>query len=809
MSSSHQHPPSQRSEQGFIGSVLLLLFVLTLVVFVLYAVYLNFIIVRKFENRKWDIPATLYSRPLAITTGSPLSTADLDSWLNLLHYSQGSTDNTGSYRKSGGTYTIHTREFNYGDNDIDKPQLIEIKIADNRVASLRSTAPNPNGIVRIEPVHIGGIYPENNEDRRLIAANQIPKPLLDALIATEDRSFYTHHGVSIRGIARAAVANITGKPMQGGSTITQQLVKNFYLNSDRTIKRKFNEALMALLLEMQYSKQEVVLAYMNEINLGQNGNRSVNGFGIASLFYFNKPLGELSLDQYALLVGIAKGPSYYNPRKYPERTLERRNIVLKNMLATGVIDDAAYQKAIARPLGVVDTPAIARPKFPDFLDAVQRELNQYYKAEDLQNKGLRIISTMDPLAQQAADSAMAVKLSALRKKGGALTDLQGALVSAHPSTGELVALVGSGSEFTGFNRAFDAKRQTGSLLKPVIYLTALQSGRYNLTTPVNDAQTTYRVSGQNWTPKNYGGTSHGSVPLINALANSYNQAAVNVGMTLGMNAFSAQMQNLSITTPIPPYPSTMLGAIELSPIQMLGMYQIFANGGAYTPIHSVRTVIAESGKVLQRGQSTQQFRAPPEAVYLLNRGLQEVMRSGTAKGHGLSSNLNLAGKTGTTNNSRDAWFAGYSGNYVSVAWVGRDDNKPIGLTGGSGALPIWANYMQRLNLTSVNLALPNGVTWQWMDSQTGILSHEACPGAVYLPVINVYQPRQTTECAYNIAYQAQMAAQYADGNYQGYAQPQLYHDYQRNQPPSAYTPDDYTDAPVTDYSEAQPETTGE
>ncbi|OAV00082.1 penicillin-binding protein 1B [Moraxella catarrhalis] len=765
-------PCPNHRQSGFVATGLLLIIILVMIAaFVVYAMYLNAAVVSKFEKRKWDIPATLYSRPLNLHQGANLSASELESWLKLLRYSSGNTNQTGRYQKNGQTYTIYTRGFNYGDTDKNPKQLIEVRFENGTIKSLKSTVPNPHGMVRLEPIKIGSIYPDNNEDRLLITADQMPKPLIDALIATEDRAFYRHYGISVRGITRALIANLSGgQVQQGGSTITQQLIKNFYLNSERTFKRKANEALMALLLELHYNKDEILLAYMNEINLGQNGNQSVNGFGIASQFYFDKPLGELSLDQYALLVGLARGPSHYNPRKNPERALDRRNTVLNNMLVTGKIDEATYQKAIEQPLGVVKSPAIAKPQFPDFFDVVQRELKTHYRQEDLQNRGLRIISTLDPLAQQAANTAMANKLGELRKKGSRTRDLQGALVSAHPATGELVALVGSGSEFTGFNRAIDAKRQVGSLLKPVIYLTAFQSGKYNLTTPVNDNQVTYTVGGRSWTPKNYGGNSHGSVPLLTALANSYNQAAVNVGIELGMNAFKAQMGNLSITADIPPYPSVMLGAIDLSPMQMLGMYQIFANGGAYTPIHTIRTVMDDKGRILQRSQPNHQFRAPPQAVYLLNRGLQEVIKSGTAKAaNSINGQLGLAGKTGTTNDNRDAWFAGYSGNYVSVVWVGRDDNKPIGLTGGTGALPIWTDYMKRLNLTAVNLPLPAGVTWQWMDGNSGLPTLQACAGAKWLPVIDLYRPHQMSACAAEVQYQNQRYQQMLEYGSQGIA----------------------------------------
>lgn len=752
------HNYQKANERGFIFSLLILIALIAFLVWLgFYAVQLNQTVINKFENRKWDIPATLYSRPLTITPDSTITPAQLDAWLGLLNYNKANLNKTGTYQKTNQTYTIHTRGFDYGDGDTDSDAIIEIGFTDNKLTSLKSTKPNNKGMVRLEPVNFGGIYPTNNEDRQLINAEQMPQTLIDALIATEDRSFYEHQGVSLRGIGRAIVANVSGKPMQGGSTITQQLIKNFYLNSERTLKRKLNEAMMAILLEMRYSKQEILLAYMNEINLGQNGNRSVNGFGIASQFYFNKPLGELSLDQYALLVGIAKGPSHYNPRKHPERALERRNVVLNNMLTMGKIDQQTYEKARKKPLGVVKTPSIAKSPFPDFLDMVQRELKKYYKDEDLQNRGLKIISTLDPLAQTAASRAVSRQLSTLRNKNSSTKNLQAALVSADPATGEMLALVGSGDEFTGFNRAIDSKRQVGSLLKPAIYLTALQSGRYQLISPINDEQITYQVGDSTWTPKNYDGISHAQVPLVTALANSYNQAAVNVGVEFGTGEFITQLKNLSITKPIPTYPSIMLGAVDLSPMDMLGMYQIFANSGAYTPLHSVRSVIDDQGRVVQRSVVNHQFRASPEAVYLLNYGLQQVIKSGTAKAaKAINGNLNLAGKTGTTNDYKDAWFAGYSGNYVSVVWVGRDDNKPIGLSGGTGALPIWQDFMGQLPLRAVNLPKPQGVDWQWINTQTGELSHELCPNTRYLPIISVYQTKGHDECAIQIAEQARL-----------------------------------------------------
>lgn len=745
-----KHTPKSQQGLMFAGFILLIVIIAGIVFLSMYTYKLNATIVAKFESRRWDIPAIIYSRPLTLSHQTHLSGKNLELWLSLLHYDKVTqVSSTGSYQKIGNSYIIHTRGFDYGDGDKDSPQVLKVTLQGDTIAHLQSTQKNTQGMIRLEPVNIGSIYPENNEDRILLTKDNIPQTLVDALIATEDRNFYGHHGISIRGTARALFSNLSGGSTQGGSTITQQLIKNFYLNSNRTFKRKANEAIMALILERHYTKQDILLAYLNEINLGQNGNQSINGFGIASQFYFNKPLSELRLDQYALLVGLAKGPSYYNPRKHPERALQRRNTVLHNMLMMGNINQQDYDQAITEPLSVVKTPAIAKSKFPDFFDVVQRELKKYYDETDLQSAGLKIISTLDPIAQSAAHSAMTTKLAQLKKTNKATHSLEGALVSADPVTGELVALVGSGNEFTGFNRAIDAKRQVGSLLKPIIYLTALQSGQYTLASTINDEPIAYPAGGKSWTPKNYSGQSYGKVPLITALANSYNQSAVNLGMEFGLSTFQKQMKQFGVTSHLPSYPAILLGAVELSPMDMLGVYQVFASGGYHTPIHSIKQVISEKGQVLTRIDDNIKTvaRIPEDAMYVANFGLQEVVRSGTAKkALSLGENLKLAGKTGTTNDAKDAWFAGFSGNYVSVVWVGRDDNKPFGLTGGSGALPIWMDYMQRLSLTPVSFNKPQTIEWVWLDKATGLLSDQACPNALYAPALTKSLPKASSNC---------------------------------------------------------------
>lgn len=721
---SNPHSSSKHStQQGFIKGLVFLVFLGCLVAFGFYAYALNRTIVHKFEHRRWDMPARVYSRPLILEVGQTTSLKDTKRWLDLLHYNPSNTDsdvNEGSYVQHNNTLTIHTRSFNYGNNEIDPKRTLTIAFKGNKIVESQSSQAAP---LRLEPIEIGRIHPDTGEDREFIALKDTPTTLTDALIATEDRSFYEHYGVSVRSIARAVFNNLKGGGLQGGSTLTQQLVKNFYLNDERSLKRKLNEAVMALLLERNYSKDAILQVYLNEIHLGQNGNQSVNGFGLAARFYFNKPLAELSLDQQALLVGLAKGASYYNPRKHPERAKSRRDLVLKNMLTTGKITQEQHSQAVARPLDVVKVPAIAKTRFADFMDYTRRELNERYAPEQLKTLGLRIITTLDPIAQLEAENALKTQLAKHKKP------LQGAIVSADPKTGEVLALIGSSDEFTGFNRAIDAKRQVGSLLKPVVYLGALHSERYNLASGVMDEAQSYG----GWTPKNYDGQSHGIVPLSDALAHSYNQAAVNVGMDIGLAPFLGYLKQFGVDDDIPSYPSVLLGAVDLSPMQVLGIYQVFANAGEYSPLYGIGSVIDEKGKVLEKTQNPRQARIDASSAYLLHYALHQVIEKGTAQAAKSLGNLNLGGKTGTTNDAKDAWFAGYSGNYVSVVWVGRDDNKPIGLTGGKGALPIWIAYMKNLHLSPVFFDEPKDIQMTWVENGTGRATTQDCPNAVYIP----------------------------------------------------------------------------
>lgn len=732
----------------------LVLMVVTLVVVVAggaYVMHLDGIVREKFEGKRWAIPAKVYARPLALQAGVPVSLNDMREELGILNYRQlAGAPSPGTYDLQGSTLYLHTRGFAFSDRR-EPAQLLRLRFQGERVAELASTQQAVSGGVRLEPMVIGGIYPSHNEDRVLIQLKEAPPHLVDALLATEDQRFYSHIGISLRGIMRAVWVNATsGSVRQGGSTLTQQLVKNFYLSDERSLRRKANEAIMALLLEWHYDKPEILETYLNEVNLGQQGNRSVNGFGLAAQYYFGLPLSELSLPQVALLVGMVKGPSYYNPRRQPERALERRNIVLDNLYREGLISAPARDAAMQMPLGVVANPTAATNLYPDFLDLVRRQLRDSYQPEDLSSQGLKIFTTLDPRVQNAAEQALDATVLRLRKQGRSLGKLEGVVLAADLATGELRALLGGTGTFTGYNRAIDASRQVGSLLKPAIYLSALASGQYTWASPLDDGPVEIvSDTGKVWQPQNYDQQSHGVVSLQTALASSYNQAAVRLGMTVGLPAVINTLRQLGVTADLKPYPSLLLGALNQTPMDVLQLYQVMLSGGVRAPLQSIREVVDAKGRALQQFAGERKQVIDPADAYLLHYGMQQVLRQGTAASayQRLPSTMVLAGKTGTTNDMRDSWFAGSAGQLLAVVWLGRDDNRPIGLSGGSGALPVWTDLMVRLQPAAPAPAMPAAVNWEWLDVSTGRLSAETCAGAIRVPVSAKSRPQDMTPCA--------------------------------------------------------------
>jgi penicillin-binding protein 1B len=718
-----------------------------------YALYLDYSVTAQFEGKRFALPARVYARPLELYPGRKLTASELTQELALLDYKDGlAPDAVGRFERSGEDFTLAARAFTFWDG-AQPAQQLRLRLRGGRVEQLMDAANDtPLKLARLDPLLIGGIYPAHNEDRNLVKLNEVPKVLIDALIATEDKRFYSHVGVDARAVARAAASVVARERVQGGSTLTQQLVKNFFLTPERTLTRKFREMLMAVLLELHYDKDEILETYLNEIYLGQDRNRAIHGFGLAAPFYFGKPLAELTLPEAALLVGMVKGPAYYDPHRHPERALTRRNLVLNELHQQRYISDEQYLGAKAAPLTVNDKPAIGTSAHPAFLDLVRRQLKRDYAESDLRSEGLHIFTTLDPIVQHSAERALALRLVELDRTRRNARQLEGAVVVTATQSGEVEAVVGGRRpRLEGFNRALDARRPVGSLLKPVIYLAALSRPlAYTLLSTIDDSPFVWKARGaKDWEPRNYDRTHHGRVPLPQALAQSYNVASARLGIDLGIREVLDTAQRLGLEGELPPYAASLLGAVDVAPIEMAQVYQTLASGGFRTPLRAIREVLTKDGKPLSRYSLSVEPVADPGAVYLLTTALQGVVREGTAQGlvKYVPAELNVAGKTGTTDELRDSWFAGFTGDRLAVTWVGYDDNTPAQLTGASGAMTVWGALMGSLANEPLVLPVPENIEIVAIDPQSGLRADRDCANVVELPFLRGSAPDEAAPCA--------------------------------------------------------------
>lgn len=722
-----------------------------LVILAGFAVYLDAVVQEKFSGKRWTVPAKVYARPLELFVGQKLAKDDFLRELDALGYRRESTVNgPGAVSVAGNNIELNSRGFQFYEG-AEPARKVRVRFSGDYVAGLTQADGSNLAVARLEPMLIGGLYPAHQEDRILIKLDQVPAYLVDALVAVEDRDYFEHFGVSPKGIARAMWINATsGRLVQGGSTLTQQLVKNFYLTNERTLVRKATEAMMAVLLELHYDKREILEAYMNEVFLGQDGQRAVHGFGLASQYFFSQPVSELKLEQVALLVGMVKGPTYFNPRRNPERALARRNLVLDLLAEQGSITPEEAATAKQKPLGVSARGSMADSSFPAFLDLVKRQLREDYREQDLTEEGLRIFTSFDPILQLKAEEALAETLKRLAGRKG-VDEVQAGMVVTNPETGEIQALIGSRQpRFAGFNRALDALRPIGSLIKPAIYLSALERpSQYTLTSWLEDEAFSIKgQDGQVWTPQNYDRKAHGTIYLYQGLAQSYNLSTAKLGLEIGVPNVLKTLERLGVERKWPAYPSMLLGAGALTPMEVAGMYQTLANGGFNTPLRGIRSVLTADGEPLGRYPFKIQQRFDPGAIYLVQNAMQRTMREGTGRSvySQLPSSLNLAGKTGTSNDSRDSWFAGFSQDLLSVVWLGRDDNGPTPLTGATGALQVWTGFMRKADPLPLDMPMPDNVTQAWVDRQTGLGSASGCPNAVQMPYIRGSEPAPGSAC---------------------------------------------------------------
>jgi penicillin-binding protein 1B len=717
--------------------LVLLVIAVTVAAIALWVAHLDAVVTREFQGRHWSVPARVYAAPLELYVGAPVTADDLEEELQRLHYQRGDPALApGLYRRNGGAFDLHTRRARFIDESRE-PVLVSIRTEGAAIAALKQAGADLP-VFRLDPPVVGSVFPIHGEDRLVLAPADVPPLLRAGIKQIEDRRFDEHHGVDTYGVLRAMWANVrAGHVVQGGSTLTQQLVKNYFLSDEQTVSRKATEAVMALRLEAHFSKQEILIAYLNEVYLGQDGTRAIHGFGLGSEYYFAKPLAELDAGELSLLIGLVKGPSYYDPRKHPDRARTRRNLVLQELFDAHLIDAATAKRAAAGPLGL-------RPPggsyVPAYLDLVRRHLKRDYAEADLAAAGLSVYTSLDPRAQAAAEHALTQNLKRLdaasRVRGAGL---EGAVIVAEPNSGDVVAVVGGrDADSSGFDRALDARRPIGSLVKPAVYLTALETGRYNAATLIEDAPIELKLrDGSTWAPQNFEHQVYGPVPMARALAESMNLATVRLGLDLGLPKVAQTLQQLGLETPPTLNPSMLLGTVEMTPLEVVQIYTSLANGGFRARLRAVRAVLDEQGRPLKTFKVQVEAVAPPAAVYQLDQMLTLVTTHGTgrqAAAH-LPRGLIVAGKTGTSSDTRDSWFAGFTGSYLSVVWVGYDDNRPTGLTGAAGALPVWAQTMASLKSVSFDPVAPELVENRWIGFADGLATTPACsPDAVVVAV---------------------------------------------------------------------------
>ncbi|MFA7906940.1 bifunctional glycosyl transferase/transpeptidase [Enterobacter cloacae] len=709
-----------RGKRGWFW-LLLKLFIVFVVLMAIYGVYLDQKIRSRIDGKVWQLPAAVYGRMVNLEPDMSISKNEMVKLLEATQYRQVSKmTRPGEFTVQAKSIEMIRRPFDFPDSKEGQVRA-RLTFDGDRLETIENMDNNRQfGFFRLDPRLITMLSSANGEQRLFVARNGFPDLLVDTLLATEDRHFYEHDGISLYSIGRAVLANLTaGRTVQGASTLTQQLVKNLFLSSERSYWRKANEAYMAVLMDARYSKDRILELYMNEVYLGQSGDNEIRGFPLASLYYFGRPVEELSLDQQALLVGMVKGASIYNPWRNPKLALERRNLVLRLLQQQQVIDQELYDMLSARPLGVQPRGGVISPQ-PAFMQLVRQELQSKLgdKVKDL--SGVKIFTTFDSVAQDAAEKAAVEGIPALKKQRK-LSDLETAMVVVDRNTGEVRAMVGGAEpQFAGYNRAMQARRSIGSLAKPATYLTALsQPNLYRLNTWIADAPISLRQpNGQVWSPQNDDKQFSGQVMLVDALTRSMNVPTVNLGMALGLPAIVDTWQKLGVAKDqLHPVPAMILGALNLTPIEVAQAFQTIASGGNRAPLSALRSVIAEDGSVLYQSFPQAERAVPAQAAYMTLWTMQQVVQRGTGRQLGAKyPGLHLAGKTGTTNNNVDTWFAGIDGREVVITWVGRDNNQPTKLYGASGAMSIYQRYLANQSPVPLDLVAPEDIVDMGVDS---------------------------------------------------------------------------------------------
>jgi penicillin-binding protein 1B len=715
------------------------------VVLWLYAGQLGSVVADTLGGRRWAFPSRVYSDGFIVYPGLNLEAAGFFDRLARLGYreTREGAPQRGDFRRDRDAVDLFPRDFERADEPRqERPVRIELERG-----VVRRIVDADSGrdlfTFEIEPEVIAGLFDTTWEQRREVSLAEIPPRLVHAILVTEDRRFYSHHGIDPKGILRALVANLRhARVVQGGSTLTQQLMKNFFLSEERTWRRKLKEAAMALVAERRYSKNEILEYYLNEIYLGQNGLQGIFGVWEASQFYFARSPLRLTLGETAMLAGLIRAPNHYSPYRNPDRARSRRDTVLALMREAGIITPGEETAARQEPLRT-EPPRERGNTAPYFVDFLRGELTEVYPSEALTSEGLGIFTSLDPQLQVLAAQAVEEGLADLERRFPALLSsserVQACLIAVRPQTGEIRAMVG-GRDYRSsqFNRAVGARRQPGSVFKPFVYLAAFEAARRGAepVTPATrllDEPFEWVYDSRTWRPSNYRQQYLGSVTVRQALEMSLNSATARLAQQIGLEEIRELARRLGIEHELPHYPSLVLGAIEASPLEIAQAYAVLANQGFRAKLRASKEVVDREGNPIERRRLEVEQVASPQATYLVTHILEGVLDRGTgrdARERGFR--RPAAGKTGTTNDSRDAWFAGFTPDLLTVVWVGFDEERRLGLTGASAALPIWTRFMSRATapLPSTSFLPPQGVTLVKIDPRTGGLATPACPQTI-------------------------------------------------------------------------------
>jgi penicillin-binding protein 1B len=580
---------------------------------------------------------------------------------------------------------------------------------------------------------ITALVADAREKRRDVPLQVIPRPMVEAVLAIEDRRFYDHPGIDPIGIAGAVFRNVFGNKayLASGSTLTQQLVKNTFLTPEKTPKRKMTEWFMSVVLETRLTKDQILQLYLNDVSLGQRGSFAIHGVAEASRLFFAKDIANVNAVEAATIAGVIQSPSRLSPFNNPERAKDRRNVVLRAMVDAGFMSSDAAERAVREPLGIVQRAL--ESEAPYFVDYISQELQSKYPSAGT----VDVYTTLDVHLQRVAQDALRDGLTRLdeilaRRKRRP----QAALIAVDPRSGEVLAFVGGRSyNQSQYNRAVSARRQPGSVFKPFVYLAAFEhaqaEGRTDLTpaTVVLDEPTSFVFNAQTWTPRNYEGEYDGPITLRRALALSRNIAAAKVAESAGYEEVAALWRRIGAGTPPRPYPAIALGVFEATPFEIATAYTLFPNGGTIRPLTTISRLVSKGKDLALQTEKTRTV-ARPDTTFLVTNMMRSVINEGTGAGaRAAGFALDAAGKSGTTNDLRDAWFVGFTPELLTVVWVGMDDNQPVGLSGTQAALPIWTTFMTRALAGHANLTFnpPEGITFVDIDRDTGKVAAPGCP----------------------------------------------------------------------------------